>query len=118
MHFVDCLTLVRKVFDMTNSRICNGSYVIKNKQPQLMSKLRLFYGGAEGGRTPVRKEIYGSIYGCSLSTGFPSRQAGKQADGTVADECVTSRTALGRSRAPHKMMPRAGPVVVPGRTAA
>ena len=76
------------------------------------------FGGAEGGRTPVRKEIYGSIYGCSLSTGFPSRQAGKQADGTVADECVTSRTALGRSRAPHKMMPRAGPVVVPGRTAA
>ncbi len=58
-------------------------------------------GGAEGGRTPVRKEIYGSIYGCSLSTGFPSRQADKQAAGTVADMCVMLLTALEHARAPH-----------------
>lgn len=41
-------------------------------------------GGPDGNRTRVRKAIRESISGCSLSTTFPQRQAGKQAAALVA----------------------------------
>ena len=44
----------------------------------------IFCGGDDGSRTRVRKEVYESISGCSLSTKFPPRQADKQADALVA----------------------------------
>ena len=42
------------------------------------------YGGDDGNRTRVRKEVRESISGCSLPTTFPPRQADKQADALVA----------------------------------
>lgn len=45
---------------------------------------RVSLGGDGGNRTRVRKKVYESISGCSLSTTFPLCQAGKQADTLVA----------------------------------
>ena len=60
------------------------SVSINEKIPFRNQPERDFYGGDDGSRTRVRKEVYESISGCSLSTKFPPRQADKQADALVA----------------------------------
>ena len=59
------------------------SVSINEKSLSGTNRKGIFYGD-DGSRTRVRKEVYESISGCSLSTKFPPRQADKQADALVA----------------------------------
>ena len=38
---------------------------------------RIFFGGAEGSRTPVRKQFHRTFYGCRRSFTFPSSSVGR-----------------------------------------
>lgn len=52
------------------------------------------FGGDDGNRTRVRKEVHASISGCSSPTGFPHRQAGKRAAASVASSVHGSKQSL------------------------
>ena len=71
MFFEDYVTIVLKVFDMINVRVCNGSGAIKEEPPLDFHQMVVWNGGAEGNRTPVRKQLGKNFSGRSLLFTFP-----------------------------------------------
>ena len=71
--FEDYVTIVLKVFDMINVRVCNGSGVIKEEPPLDLYQMVVWNGGAEGNRTPVRKQLGKNFSGRSSLFTFPHR---------------------------------------------
>ena len=69
--FEDYVTIVLKVFDMINVRVCNGSGAIKEEPPLDFHQMVVWNGGAEGNRTPVRKQLGKNFSGRSLLFTFP-----------------------------------------------
>ena len=69
--FEDYVTIVLKVFDMINIRVCNGSGAIKEEPPLDLHQMVVWNGGAEGNRTPVRRQLDKTFSGRSLLFTFP-----------------------------------------------
>ena len=53
--FEDYVTIVLKVFDMINVRVCNGSGAIKEEPPLDFHQMVVWNGGAEGNRLHLRQ---------------------------------------------------------------
>ena len=79
--FEDYGTIVLKVFGMINVRVCNGSGVIKEEPPFDFHQMVVLNGGAEGNRTPVRKQLGRNFSGCSLLFTFPQPGGNKHPTG-------------------------------------
>ena len=75
--FEDYVTIVLKVFDMINIRVCNGSGAIKEEPPLDLHQMVVWNGGAEGNRTPVRKQLGRNFSGRSLLFTFPQTGGNK-----------------------------------------
>ena len=69
--FEDYVTIVLKVFDMINVRVCNGSGVIKEEPPLDLHQMVVWNGGADGNRTHVRKQLGKNFSGRRQLFTFP-----------------------------------------------
>ena len=78
--FEDYVTIVLKVFDM-KIRVCNGSGAIKEEPPLDLHQMVVWNGGAEGNRTPVRKQLGKNFSGRSLLFTFPQPGENKHPTG-------------------------------------
>ena len=83
----------------------------------IVSKLRCFFGGAEGSRTPVRKHIHRNFSERRRSIPFPHPSVGRHTQGIGR---VIMRGAVNsfRTHGPHSFHAQTRLVVLPGRTAA
>ena len=79
--FEDYVTIVLKVFDMINVHVCNGSGLIIEEPPLDLHQMVVWNGGAEGNRTPVRKQLGRNFSGRSLLFTFPHPGGNKHPTG-------------------------------------
>ena len=115
--FEDYVTIVLKVFDMINVRVCNGSGAIKEEPPLDFHQMVVWNGGAEGNRTPVRKQLGKNFSGRSLLFTFPLPGGNKHPTG------ISSFIMRGMGKAYHTHVlhsdhTRARLVDLPGRMGA
>ena len=115
--FEDYVTIVLKVFDMINVRVCNGSGVIKEEPPLDLHQMVVWNGGAEGNRTPVRKQLGKTFSGCSLLFTFPYPIGNKHSMGLGSFMMHGALKAL-RTHGLHSDHTRARLVDLPGRMGA
>ena len=79
--FEDYVTIVLKVFDMINVRVCNGSGAIKEEPPLDLHQMVVWNGGAEGNRTPVQRQLDKTFSERSLLITFPHPGENKHSTG-------------------------------------
>ena len=115
--FENYVTIVLKVFDMINVRICNGSGVIKEEPPLDFHQMVVWNGGAEGNRTPVRKQLGRTFSGRSLLFTFPHPSGNKHSQGFGSFMMHGALKAL-RTHGLHSNHTQARLVDLPGRMGA
>ena len=115
--FEDYVTIVLKVFDMINVRVCNGSGAIKEEPPLDFHQMVVWNGGAEGNRTPVRKQLGKNFSGRSLLFTFPLPHGNKHPYGISSFMMHGALKAL-RTHVLHSNHTRARLVDLPGRMGA
>ena len=83
----------------------------------MVSKLSDLFGGAEGNRTPVRKQLGKTFSGCSLLFTFPHPGGNKHSTGLSSFMMHGTLKAL-RTHGLHSNHTRARLVDLPGRMGA
>ena len=111
------ITIVLTVFDMLNVRFCNGSGAIKEEPPLDLHQMVVWNGGAEGNRTPVRKQLGGTFSGRSLLFAFPRPHGNKHPYGLSSFIMHGMRKAL-HTHVLYSDDTRARLVDLPGRMGA
>ena len=115
--FEDYVTIVLKVFDMINVRVCNGSGVIKEEPPLDLHQMVVWNGGAEGNRTPVRKQLGKNFSGRSLLFTFP-QPVGNKHPTEISSFIMRGALKALRTHGLHSNHTRARLVDLPGRMGA
>ena len=114
--FEDYVTIVLKVFDMINVRVCIGSGAIKEEPPLDFHQMVVWNGGAEGNRTPVRKQLGRNFSERRLLFTFPHPGGNNHPTGISSFIMHGTRKAL-RTHGLHSNHTRARLVDLPGRMA-
>ena len=115
--FEDYVTIVLKVFDMINVRVCNGSGAIKEGPPLDFHQMVVWNGGAEGNRTPVRKQLGRNFSGRSLLFTFPHPSGNKHSLG-ISSFMMRGMGKAYHTHGLHSDHTRARLVDLPGRMGA
>ena len=109
--------IVLKVFDMINIRVCNGSGAIKEEPPLDLHQMVVWNGGAEGNRTPVRKQLGKNFSGRSLLFTFPHPGGNKHPTG-ISSFMMRGMGKAYHTHGLHSNHTRARLVDLPGRMGA
>ena len=115
--FEDYVTIVLKVFDMINVRVCNGSGAIKEEPPLDFHQMVVWNGGAEGNRTPVRKQLGKNFSGRSSLFTFPYSD-GNEHPAELGSFMMHGTLKALRTHGLHSNHTRARLVDLPGRMGA
>ena len=115
--FEDYVTIVLKVFDMINVRVCNGSGAIKEEPPLDFHQMVVWNGGAAGNRTPVRRQLDKTFSERSLVFTFPFPAGNKHSAGISSFIMHGMRKAL-HTHVLYSNHTRARLVDLPGRMGA
>ena len=115
--FEDYVTIVLKVFDMINVRVCNGSGVKIEEPPLDFHQMVVWNGGAEGNRTPVRRQLGKNFSGRSLLFTFP-QPGGNKHPTSISSFIMHGALKALRTHGLHSDHTRARLVDLPGRMGA
>ena len=102
---------------MINVRVCNGSGVIKEEPPLDLHQMVVWNGGAEGNRTPVRKQLGKNFSVRSLLFTFPQSAENKH-PAEISSFMMRGAGKAYRTHVLHSGHTRARLVDLPGRMGA